>query len=84
MVFVILNKNKNKNIFNTNQASIFINLNKLDKNSINEKHFIQVLSLCNSFILSIVFTFAIFPVFNSFIVNILFKKELLINWNIFP
>ena len=78
LIFVILNKKKNKNIFSTNQASIFINLNKLDKNSINEKTFIQVLSICNSIILSIAFTFAIFPVFDSFIVNILFSFVLFI------
>lgn len=78
LVFVILNKKKNKSIFDTNQASIFINLNKIDRNSIDKKVFVQVLSICNSFILSIVFTFAIFPVFDNFILSILLSFLLLI------
>ena len=78
LVFVIFNKKKNKSIFDTNQASIFINLNKIDRNSIDKKVFVQVLSICNSFILSIVFTFAIFPVFDNFILSILLSFLLLI------
>ena len=78
LFFVILNKKKNKSVFETNQASIFINLNKLDKDSINKNVFIKVLSLSNSLILSFIFTFAMFPVFNSFILNMLLCFVILI------
>jgi len=78
LFFVILNKKKNKNIFNTNQASIFINLNKLDSKNLNEKVFVQVLSICNSFILAFIFAFAISSVFDSFIINLLLSFLMLI------
>lgn len=78
LVFVIFNKKKNKDIFNTNQASIFINLNKLDSKNLNEKVFVQVLSICNSFILAFTFAFAISSVFDSFIINLLLSFLILI------
>ena len=78
LFFVILNKKKNKKIFETNQASIFVNLNKLDIKSINEKVFIQVLSICNSFILAITFAFTISFVFDNLIINLLLGFLLLI------
>ena len=77
-IFVILNKKKNKNILETNQASIFINLNKLDKNKINEKKFIQILSICNSFVLALTFDIAISSVFDSLIINLLLSFVILI------
>ena len=78
LFFVILNNKKNKKIFETNQASIFINLNKLDVKSINEKTFIQVLCICNSFILAITFAFTISFVFDNLIINLLLGFVLLI------
>ncbi len=78
LFFVILNNKKNKKIFETNQASIFINLNKLDIKVINEKTFIQVLSICNSFILAITFAFTISFVFDNLIINLLLGFVLLI------
>ena len=78
LFFVILNKKKNSKIFETNQASIFINLNKLDVKNINKGLFIQVLSLCNSFILAFTFAFTISFVFDNLIINLLLGFVLLI------
>lgn len=78
LFFVILNKKKNDKIFDTNQASIFINLNKLDKDSIDKKVFIHVLSICNSFILAFTFAFTILFVFDSLFINLLLGFIILI------
>ncbi len=78
LFFVILNKKKSRNVFFTNQASIFLNLNKINKEDLNEKVFIQVLSVCNSFILSLTFTFALSSVFDSFILNMFLSFLILI------
>ena len=71
LAFVILNKKKSDNVFKTNQASILINLSKLDVNKINKNAFLQALSISNSFILAFTFTFAISQFFNIFILNLL-------------
>lgn len=70
LVFVILNKKKSDNVFKTNQASILINLSKLDVNKINKNSFLQALSISNSFILAFTFTFAISQFLDIFILNL--------------
>lgn len=71
LFFVILNKKKKNKIFDTKQASILINLNKLDINNVDKNVFTQVLSISNSFILALTFTFAISEFFKSFILSLL-------------
>lgn len=77
LIFVILNKKKQKNVFDTKQASILINLNKLDINKLDKKVFIQCLSIANSFILSVTFAFAVSEFFKSFILNLVLSFILL-------
>ena len=69
--FVVLNKKKKSNIYDTRQASILINLNKLDVNKINKNLFIQSLAISNSIILSFTFTFAISQFFKNFILDMM-------------
>lgn len=78
LIFVIFNRKKSNNILNTNQATIFIKLNKLDINSIDKKCFIRLLAISNSLVLSITFAFIFSLFFDSFILNILFSFLLLI------
>lgn len=78
LFLVIFNRKKKNNIFNTNQASIFISLNRLDIDKINKDVFIQVLALSNSFILAITFAFAFSLFFDSFILNLILSFLILI------
>ena len=70
-VFVVLNKKKKNSIYDTRQASILINLNKLDVKKIDKNLFIQSLIISNSIILSFTFTFAISHFFKNFILNMM-------------
>lgn len=73
---VILNKRKRSKIFETNQARLIIVPNKLDASKIDERIFVQVLSLANSFIVAVCFVVSEFfknyfvKLFISFIVLI--------------
>lgn len=78
LFFVILNKKKRKSILSTNQATIFIKLNKLNIDNINEKSFIHLLAISNSLILSITIAFVFSLFFDNFILNILFSFLILI------
>ena len=54
---VILNKKKMNKIFETKQAMLIINPNKLDVNKINKTIFVNVMALANSFIVALTFAF---------------------------
>lgn len=73
---VILNKKKREKIFDTNQAKLIINFNKLDTSSINKTTFCYVIALANSFIVALTFTISEF--FISFIVKLLVSFVVLI------
>ena len=69
LFFVVLNKKKRSNIFDTNQARLIIWSNKLDVSKINKSLFVQVISISNSFIVA--FTFACSEFFDNYILKLL-------------
>ncbi len=73
---VILNKKKINKIFDTNQAKLIIVPNKLNSNNINKNSFAQVISICNSFIVALVFTIS--ELFDNYILKLLVSFVLLI------
>ena len=68
-IFVILNKKKRNNIFDTNQSKLIIQTGKLDVSKLNKNSFVQVISLANSFIVA--FTFACSEFFDNYILKLL-------------
>ena len=73
---VILNKKKKNKIFNTNQARLIIDPNKLDVNKIDRNKFVQVISLSNSFIVAL--TFACSEFFSNYFIKLIVSFLLLI------
>lgn len=73
---VILNKKKVDKIFDTNQAKLIINFNKLDIGSINKGFFCNVIALSNSFIVALTFTISEF--FNGFFIKLLVSFVILL------
>ena len=69
LIFVILNKKKKNNIFNTNQGKLIIQASKLDVSKINKNSFVQVLSLANSFIVAV--TFACSEFFENYVLKLI-------------
>lgn len=69
LFFVVLNKKKRNNIFNTNQSKLITEPSKLDVSKINKFWFAQVISLANSFIVA--FTFACSEFFDNYILKLL-------------
>ena len=69
LVFVVLNKKKKDNIFNTNQSKLITEPSGLDVSRINKSIFVQVISLANSFIVA--FTFACSEFFDNYILKLL-------------
>ncbi len=76
LFFVILNKKKKSNIFNTNQGKLIIEFNKLNVDKIDKCSFVHVVSLANSFIVA--FTFAFSEFFDSYILKLLISFVILI------
>jgi len=68
LIFVILNKKKRDNIFDTNQGKLIIQAGKLSVSKLNKKSFVQVLSLANSFIVAV--TFACSEFFENYILKL--------------
>ena len=56
LITVILQKNKLEKYKKSNQVKYFINRYKLDINKLDMKRFINIISLANSFIVSLAFT----------------------------
>ena len=69
LFFVILNKKKIDNIFDTNQGKLIVEFNKLDISKINKYKFVQVISFSNSFIVD--FTFACSEFFDNYFLKLL-------------
>lgn len=69
LFFVILNKKKRENIFNTNQSKLITGPRKLDVSRINKFWFSQIISLSNSFIVA--FTFACSEFFDNYVLKLL-------------
>ena len=69
LVTVVLNKKKVNKILDSNQALVFINLNKLDKSKINCKSFANIIALSNSFIVAS--SFCIVEFFDNWILKLI-------------
>lgn len=69
LIFIVLNKKKVNNIFNTNQSKLITEPSKLDVSKLNKFWFAQVISLANSFIVAV--TFACSEFFDNYILKLL-------------
>ena len=76
LLLIVINKKKVENIFETNQAKLIINSNKLDTKKINKRGFANVISLSNSFIVAI--TLTISELFDNYIIKLIVCFLLLI------